>query len=54
MKANLVISLFIGILSVDAIKLGFTPSLKEDAPDNNGTILSETMKSLKESEKLTG
>ena len=53
MKANLIICLFIGILSVDAIKLGFTPSL-EDSPSNNGSILSETMKSLKESEKLTG
>ena len=76
MKSNFIILAFIGLISVQAVKLEFMPeeqaapkaappapkpvvkppppAPKEDNVPDNGSVLSETMKSLKESEKLLG
>ena len=49
MKTNFIIMALVAT-STNAIQLKFTPLESTD----NGSILSETMKSLKESEQITG
>ena len=49
MKTNFIIMALVAS-STSAIKLQFTPFESSD----NGSVLSETMKSLKESEQITG
>tara|TARA_B110000285_G_C14627068_1_gene381731 strand:+ start:65 stop:241 length:177 start_codon:yes stop_codon:yes gene_type:complete len=49
MKTNFIIMAFVATSMTNAIQLKFTPF-----ETSEGSILSETMKSLKESEQITG